>query len=89
MLPPPLGAPSRAVLCRLQSTSLRPSRLCAQAYCTSGRWKEADGVLPEMRERGVPPSDYVYRALIFANGRHQRAGARRRRRHDPCPARAA
>ncbi|KAL4458379.1 hypothetical protein ABPG75_013244 [Micractinium tetrahymenae] len=44
-----------------------------RAYCTAGRWKETDGVLPEMRERGVPPSDYVYRALIFANGRYHRA----------------
>lgn len=46
-------------------------------------------MLPEMRERGVPPSDHVYRALIFANGRHQRAGAPQPRSRPPCPALAA
>lgn len=55
---------------------------CAQAYCTQGRWQEAELLLEEMRAEGVAPSDHVYRALIWCCGRHHRAGETVR--HDPC-----
>lgn len=32
------------------------------------------GLLQEMRDRGVPPTEHIYRSLIWCNGRHQRAG---------------
>lgn len=35
-------------------------------------------LLQEMRDRGVPPTEHIYRSLIWCNGRHQRAGEPRR-----------
>ena len=46
-----------------------------QAYCTRGRWKNAEGVLGEMRQQGVAPTEQVFRTLIFCLGQHHRAGA--------------
>ena len=50
-----------------------PAHPTPQAYCTRGRWREAEPLLAEMRGRGVPPTEHVYRALIWCCGRHHRA----------------
>lgn len=33
----------------------------------------------EMRDRGVPPTEHIFRSLIWCTGRHHRAGAPRAR----------
>lgn len=56
---------------------LGPSLLTCvmQAYCHRGRWKEAEQLPDEMSQRGMLPSEHVYRAVIWCCGRHHRAGA--------------
>jgi pentatricopeptide repeat protein len=46
-----------------------------KAYCHRGRWKEAEQLPDEMSQRGMLPSEHVYRAVIWCCGRHHRAGA--------------